>query len=174
MTWNILLIQPNREFIAAGALEGFGFEVYLTTLACVVRVGASRRRVPRFRPMFPGYLFVMASAARQGRVHAAPGVRSYLMGRDGPASLSEAAVALVREMERGARVEPSFPRRVRLGDRVRISGHDLEGLLVALDKSDRAVVEVLIQPRAVALADSAAQSEAVHPAWGRCGNDEGK
>lgn len=166
MTWNILLISPGREFAVAGALAGFGFTAYLPTIPRVIRRGPERRRVTVDRPLFPGYLFLMRPDARQSLIRSISGVRGYLPSGDGIATLSADAILAVRIAEGDAYAAATTPpqRRFHVGDRVWINrpdhaAHLVEGIIKRLDKSDRAVIEVMSPSLAVAVVTDAAWLE---------------
>lgn len=146
--WHILTIEPRREFTVAASLAGSGVTIYLPTYQ--VRVGAGRLTRLIDRPLFPGYLFArMASGASWRAVHSAAGYSGYLRCGEYPATLSEAAIVLVRkveeEMAAKAKVRES---RFQRGDEVVIDEDKnpwmgLHGIVEKLDKTDRVIIEII-------------------------------
>ena len=157
--WNVLCVAPGHERIAAAHLIRRDLVGYLPTIQCCCRVGVIRRRVFEDRPMFPGYLFLRSDHDRWHAVHAIPGFVRCLMDGDRPAELSEAAIAIVRETE--AKLIESIQRKERkfdfkIGDLVRLVRpyfpfDGMSGLLQRLDKRDRAVIELTLPGRSVAI-----------------------
>ena len=79
--WYAVQTQPNREFLAEGALASVeGVEAYLPTL----QVQPVNPRARTERPFFPGYLFVRADLAEVGPsgLQWRPGI-TRLVGPDG-------------------------------------------------------------------------------------------
>src|SRR5205814_5512349 len=107
--WVVLKTQPQREVLAAEAVQARGGESFVPYLP-------ARRRDGRAVPLFPGYLFArVASAEDLLPIRSAPGV-AYVLPRSGtPALVPEAVVDILRERIEGlAQVHPMFQR----GDRV--------------------------------------------------------
>ncbi len=147
--WHILTTEPRREFAAAAGLVGYRVTVYLPTYQ--VRVPAPPRvRKPYMlvdRPLFTGYLFArIATGGDWKAVHRVSGLSGYLHSGGVPNLISEAAIALVRDVEKelaekaGVDEKPFKP-----GDHIRIDQErnvwtGLEGFVERLDKNDRAVI----------------------------------
>jgi len=163
MTWNIILTRPQSEFRAMAGLADYGFTAYLPTIRIIIRLGPGRTRVPRMRPMFPGYLFLYGAVGRHSLVHRVSGFRGFLMANVRLATLSAHAVALVRHAE--VAMQDARPvSKWSIGDRVRINksdhpAHLLEGVVQSLDKHDRAVLDIIGRPLAVAIDTNAAWLE---------------
>lgn len=150
--WHILTTEPRREFSVAAGLVGYRVQVYLPTYQ--VHIPAPpRARKPYMlvdRPLFTGYLFArIATGSDWEAVHRVSGLSGYLHGPDGPNLISEAAIALVRDVERelaekaGVDEKPFKP-----GDHIRIDQEKnpwtgLDGLVTRLDKSDRVIIELM-------------------------------
>ncbi len=150
--WHILTTEPRREFAAAAGLVGYRVTVYLPTYQ--VRVPAPPRvRKPYMlvdRPLFTGYLFArIASGDDWKAVHRVSGLSGYLHSGGVPNLISDAAIALVRDVERelaekvGVYKKPFKP-----GDHIRIDQErnpwtGLCGIVERLDKNDRAIIELM-------------------------------
>lgn len=155
--WQILTTAPRAEFAVAGHLVGHGVTVYCPTLQIIKRQGPSAKRVRVDMPMFPGYLFVMASDATAKAVRSAAGFRGYLAGPEGPKSISEAAIDAVRQFEKELRINVCSSKNAynfRVGDVVRISNapkyhtfKDLEATVQRLDKQDRLTLCLILHGR---------------------------
>ena len=152
--WHILTTEPQREFAVAGGLAGYGVTVYLPTypvrVACAPNTGKKFRIV--YRPRFPGYLFAqMANGACWEATRRVGGVKGYLRGPEGPKLISDAAIALVRQSEKTmlpeSKIEGEKP--FKPGDHVRIDEDGnpwtgLDGIVKRIDKSDRAVILLMM------------------------------
>lgn len=150
--WHILTTEPRREFSVAAGLVGYRVTVYLPTEQ--VRVPAPPRVQKPYmlvdRPLFRGYLFAkIATGCDWQAMHRVPGVSGYLHSREGPKLISEAAITVVRELERKlAEKAMIVEKRFKPGDHVRIDQDrnpwtGLCGLVERLDKSDRAIIELM-------------------------------
>lgn len=156
MTWHIITTDPRREFALAGHLVGRGVTVYCPTYQITKRRGPSAKRVRIDRPMFPGYLFAMASDATARAVRSATGFRGYLCGPEGPSALSEAAVAAVRQIEEelALAVKAKHGAPFLVGDTVRLSAAPehhpfcgFDAIVQRLDNRDRATLCLMLHGR---------------------------
>lgn len=154
MTWNILTTDPRREFAVTAGLVGYGVTVYLPTCQCRVRAAPNTGKEWRTvdRPLFPSYLFArMAGGAAWKAAHALAGYSGYLRAGDEPATLSEAAIAMVRVVEEDLAKKAMVKREAPFqpGDTVRIEedGNPWTGLMGTverLDKSDRTILLLIV------------------------------
>lgn len=170
MIWHVLRTEPQREATAAGHLIGRRFDVYLPMVRGEIRRGKLRVRTPVERPMMPGYLFALLDPASGcwDRVRSAPGVLDFLHLEHRPATLSEHAIAAVRQIEEAEhdRRETGTKWPFRIGDVVRVGEpggamRGVIGVLQSLDRSDKAVLEVVSPSRAWRFDTPAAWLEAV-------------
>ena len=159
MCWNVLTVDPNRELGVAAILTGLRFTCYVPTRPVRVRMPHARREPTgrqrhRFvdRALFPRYIFLQVEQVPRWNVlRAIPGLKGYLRTGEAPATVSDAAVDAVREMERQVNDERRNPRKswpFRAGDHVRIRDQrdpffGIEGLLEKLDRRDRAVIALM-------------------------------
>jgi transcription antitermination factor NusG len=168
MDWHILQIAPRQEnrsnrwlsgeeTIASAHLIGRRIKTYLPMRSVVVRRGPSRKRVTCSVPLIPGYLFAqLPDDLSWGHARSAPGVRGFLTLNDQPATITQAALERIQSVERGFRP----------GDRVSINDDTnlwdgYEGVLLSLDKKDRAVVEIMLPSLAWRIVTDATRLEAV-------------
>lgn len=150
--WHILTTEPRREFTAAAGLVGYRVPVYLPTYQ--VRVPAPPRvRKPYMlvdRPLFTGYLFArILSGCDWKAVHRVSGISGYLHSGGVPNLISEAAIALVRDVERELAENAWVDEKpFKPGDHIRIDQDKnpwtgLCGIVERIDKSDRAIIELM-------------------------------
>jgi transcriptional antiterminator RfaH len=116
-----------------------GFEVYTP------RIRAPRTaRCQDPRPLFPGYAFVLI-VLQWHAVKRTPGVVRLVTDGGVPAKVPDAVIADLRRREHNGLVQLPEPRRLRAGDRVRVTHGPLTGLegLVA-DTRPNQRIEVLL------------------------------
>ena len=152
--WHILTIEPQREFAVAAGLVGYGVTIYLPTYPVRVRSAPNTGKKFRIvdRPMFHGYLFArMDDGAAWKAMHRVSGIAGYLRGPEGPKLISDAGIALVRQSQKAmlaaSKIERGNP--FKPGDHVRIDDDGnpwtgLDGVVERLDKSDRAVILLMM------------------------------
>jgi hypothetical protein len=102
MSWFVARTEPQREQTARRFLELGGFSVYIP----VVRE-RDRRRVVRFRPLFPAYCFISFRDGRWWDARWTVGVAALIMAGDGPAQLGDQVIDELKSRERNGAVEPS-------------------------------------------------------------------
>lgn len=168
--WFVLLVVPQHEKIAAGALIGRGFKVKHPEIDSMQRVWRSRRQVlQRIRkPMFPGYLFVRFSflwparfdwltsrpITARSRIASAPGVMQFLKLGDDYAVISDQDMHRVDEIERGERElrnAPKFAHRFAVGELVRVNAGPFTGFsaeIRSLDAESRITILLSMLGRA--------------------------
>jgi transcription antitermination factor NusG len=128
--WYAVQTQPNREFLAAGALVSVeGVETYLPTL----RVQPVNPRARTELPFFPGYLFVRADLVQVGRsaLQWRPGI-TRLVGLDSePTPIPDRVVDEIQSRVRAAQAKDPLGlgegAYLKPGDSVRIQSGPLRG-----------------------------------------------
>jgi transcriptional antiterminator RfaH len=163
-SWNILRIAPNREYSIIRHLVDRGLECYLPTYK--IRRGSGRMAKITDKPLFPGYMFIrMGQDGAEKAIHSFSGCLGYLIGLEGPKSLSEAAIALVRQVEED--MQTSFYAKAarrgwafRPGDKVTVCRKyhpfdGIEAILQGVDKRDRAILLLMVPGRALTVSVSA-------------------
>jgi transcriptional antiterminator RfaH len=149
LPWFIVQIEPQRENTAVAHMVGRRFAPYCPVVRKEVRAGRAMRKV--LRPMFPGYLFLQFSIARdRDRVYSMPGVRG-LLKRPGDqfAVVTADDIDFIKSQEKEA-LDPGAELRGKLapyaeGDLVRIKNGpfaSFNGTIWQLDENER--IKVLI------------------------------
>jgi transcription antitermination factor NusG len=129
MSYWVAQIDMRREGLATYCLQLAEYELYAP------RVRTARERGGhRVVPLFPGYLFLLATARGWWRARWAPGVvRLVLGGGEEPATVSDAVIDELQSRERGGLIVLPPPLRpgdkFRQGDRVKITDGVLRGLV---------------------------------------------
>ena len=140
--WIVLNTHPSKEQVALDNLARQEFRSYCPMLKRTIRHARRSREV--LRPLFPGYVFVQASA--QGQLWrpllSTYGVRRVLQFSGQPARLDDALVSALKHREQdGVIVLPPVP--YNPGDRVKLSGGAFDGLvasIISMDEKHRLVV----------------------------------
>lgn len=169
--WHILLAEPQRETTAAAGLAGRRFQAYLPTHTKERRQGRQRKRVTVTMPLMPGYVFVRVDplGGLWDRVRTIPGIRDFLVVDGRKATLSEAAMQLLVQIEEkenaprattAGRTDWGF----NAGDAVRVGREGgvysgMEGIFQRIDKSDRAILHIVLPSRVWPVITSAAWIE---------------
>jgi len=127
MTWWVVETQRHREPATRTRLEQQGLAAYLPLMRQWPRpaVGSD------VAPLFPGYLFVRASARRLHRVQHTPGVRGLVVFGGEPARLNDAVIDFLRAREGADGIVRTDP--LPGGAAVRITNGPLRGLVAVLD-----------------------------------------
>jgi transcriptional antiterminator RfaH len=148
--WIAVNTNPHREHIVLEHLH----RQALTTYCPMIRKHRSHaRRVETvLRPLFPGYLFVQATAALKWRpILTTHGVRSVVRTGDDPSFMDGALIAGLKAREiDGAVVRPPSPYRV--GQEVRIAGGPFDGFIATileLDEKERLLVLLDVMHRGI-------------------------
>ena len=166
--WLVVATKPMSEELAARALVGGGWRVYLPRMRKVllgVRLGADGRRIRCrghgevvLRPLFRGYLFAaFEEGCGWGEIGRTRGVMRVVGSRDEegiwrPGLVDGEIVELVRESERGGEFDDVRGARkdLALGASVRVAElNDLLGRVVGLLSGGRAVVDLEMLGRRV-------------------------
>ena len=153
--WNIVTTTPRREFAVMSGLSEWGVTAYLPVMRFRMRAAPTTGKPFRdeYRAMFSGYVFAQLGSGRGWTAtHAIPGLVGYLRGHDGPKSISEAAIAAVRQIEEELLAEAEAAGKVwKPGDRVEISGDewsvwkDKLFSVESVDKSSRATLLLMAE-----------------------------
>lgn len=143
--WLVVNTQPHKELFAIENLLRQDFSVYCPMVPKTVRHARRVRGV--LRPLFPGYLFVKASAG-EGRwraIQSTLGVRRLVLQGEAPACLGGGFVESLRAREiDGAVVLPTEP--YRPGQAVRMTGGAFDGLIATiLDLDEKGRITVLME-----------------------------
>jgi transcription antitermination factor NusG len=151
LPWYGVRTKPKHESMAAGALQGKGYEQYLPLYRS--RRRWSDRIVDSVVPQFPGYVFCRFDATRRLPILTTPGVMSIVGFGQGPTPIPESEIEAIQFVIRsGLASEPcSF---LHEGQRIRVTRGSLEGLegLLLKKKSEwRIVVSVTILQRSVSV-----------------------
>jgi transcriptional antiterminator RfaH len=139
--WFLVATKPRKETVAALNLENQGFSVFLPQMRRTVR--HARKTSVRAVPLFPGYLFLKASATTRWRsINGTLGAIQVIMSGEGPALVERGFVEALR-----ARTGPSdivdFRSDLRTGGRVELIGGPFArqiGNLAELDERGRVTV----------------------------------
>lgn len=151
--WAVVAADRGREDIAERRLGKYGLRVYLPRYRRLLAhrrlaedgrlVRARNQSAPVLRPLLNGYLFAWLDEgqwlpldpADRWRHWRAPWSRRR-------AYVSDAAIAILREAEQREGAQAAAPR-VAVGDPVALEqwGVRIEGVVVALSGSDRAIIE---------------------------------
>lgn len=123
--WYAIYTYPNHEKACEKQLERRGIEVFLPTVHRE-RVWKNRQRVKVRLPLFTSYLFVRIGARERSNVLSAPGVLRVLGNTDGPQSIPDSAIQILRDEQFGSRFEPTSE--IAPGQKVRICEGALQGL----------------------------------------------
>jgi transcription antitermination factor NusG len=170
-SWHILCVEPNREVTAHAHLVGRRFRVYLPMVPRFRSAKNARQRGFVEMPMFRGYCFAFFDPTqsltdrsiypqlknRSGnvlqRVRATTGVRGLLTVNGQFATLSEAAIAAISELEKQlCESQKRRPRPFSPGQRLRATDSaglyaGLQGIVVRLDNQDRGVLDLISPAR---------------------------
>jgi transcription antitermination factor NusG len=151
LPWYGVRTKPKHESIAAGALQGKGYEQYLPLYRS--RRRWSDRVIESSVPQFPGYVFCRFDAARRLPILTTPGVISIVGFGTGPTPIAESEIeALQLVLRSGLAAEPCpF---LHEGQRIRVNRGSLEGLegLLLKKKSEwRMVVSITMLQRSVSV-----------------------
>jgi transcription antitermination factor NusG len=173
-SWHILCVEPNREVTAHAHLVGRRFRAYMPTVPKFVSVRNARQRRQIDVPMFRGYCFAFFDPAqsladrsiypqftnRSGnvlqRVRSTTGVRGLLTINGQFATLSEAAITGILELEQQLAEQRKLrPASFVPGQMVRTPDSEelyagLLGIVERVDKQDRVVLSLLLPGRAKA------------------------
>jgi transcription antitermination factor NusG len=176
-SWHILCVEPNREVTAHAHLVGRRFRVYLPMVQRKQYPTTHRKpsaKPVRSMPMFRGYCFARFDPAqslsdhsvypqfknRSGnvlqRVRSTTGVRGLLTINGQFATLSEAAITGILELEQQLAEQRKLkPASFVPGQMVRTTDSDdlyagLLGIVERVDKQDRVVLSLLLPGRAKA------------------------
>jgi len=131
--WFAVKTQPRRELQVRTLLDRRGIEAYFPQLPSWRR--RPGEKVPRFEPLFPGYIFARLQLGTSYWISArsAPGVAYFLGSAGSPTALPDELVEGIRDRVE-ARIlagRPVIP--FKRGDRVVIDGGPFDGLEAAFD-----------------------------------------
>jgi transcriptional antiterminator RfaH len=154
--WIVVNTQPHREHIALENLGRQAFHTYCPMLR--KRVRHARRTQDVLRPLFPGYLFVLAdpNLKRWRPILATYGVRNLVRCGDRPGLLDPEFVDCLKASEvDGAVVRPAWS--YEAGQVVKMAGGAFDGLIATIlerDGKDRLIVlmDLLNRPTKVKVA----------------------
>src|SRR5262245_32974451 len=110
--WACARLQPNREALALHCLGLNGYTVYYPRLR--ERRTRHGRKVELRPPLFPGYAFI-AIALQWHTARWSAGVIDLIMNGVGPAHVSDAVIAEIRDREVGGLIELAPPPALRRG-----------------------------------------------------------
>jgi transcription antitermination factor NusG len=151
LPWYALRIQSRRERQIAAALHGKGYEVFLP-LYRSHRRWSDRVKILEL-PLFPGYVFCRFEAQKRLPVLKTPGIIQVVgIGRT-PEPIEESEISAIQAIVVANLAARPWPY-LELGQRVRIEQGPLagvEGILLALRKTQRLVVSVTLLRRSVAV-----------------------
>jgi transcription antitermination factor NusG len=138
--WHALYTRHQHEKVAAQALAGKGFEVFLPQYRTVHQWKDRQKEISL--PLFPNYVFIHGGLDRMLHIVTTPGVHSLVSWGGRPADIpSEEIEAVRRLVESPLPVEPHpF---LKCGDRVRVKSGPLEGIEGILIRKTRGVRLVL-------------------------------
>ena len=116
--WTAAQLEPNRERFALHMLAQENFTVYAPRLRehRIIR----GRREDHEVPLFPGYCFVQI-VLQWSRARWCPGITRLVMDGIQPAKVPDAVINEIQSRERNGVIDLARPRRLRRGDRVKIS-----------------------------------------------------
>ena len=124
-SWFAVYTRHRHEKAVAQVITGKGVEVFLPLYKAVHRWKDRMKDVSL--PLFPNYVFVLASLGQRVAVLSTPGVYDFVRWSGVPAPIPAQELDAVRcAVERGLNVEP-HPL-LKSGDRVRVKSGPLEGL----------------------------------------------
>jgi transcription antitermination factor NusG len=149
--WHALYTRHQYEKIAAQALSGKGFEVFLPqyrTIHCW-----KDRRKELLLPLFPNYIFIQGGLDRMLNILTTPGVHSLVAWGGHPADIPQEEIDAVRRLvESPLRLDPHpF---LKCGDWVRIKSGPLDGIqgiLVRKKSAFRLVLSVEMLAQSVSV-----------------------
>ncbi len=149
--WYALQVFAGKEKWTAQHLEYRGYEQLLLLYRKERQWSDRRKRVDL--PVFPGYVFCRYDPAHRVSLLSVPGVIRAVGFRNQPIPVVEEEIAALRRLQHlpGLLLPWSY---LREGDRVRIEGGALDGLvgtLVQVKKAARVVVSVTLLQRSVAV-----------------------
>ena len=125
LSWFAVYTRYRHEKAVAQVITGKGVEVFLPLYKAVHRW--KDRMKDLSLPLFPNYVFVLASLDRRVAILSTPGVYDFVRLGGVPAPIPAAEIDAVRcAVERGLNVEP-HPL-LKSGDQVRVKSGPLEGL----------------------------------------------
>jgi transcription antitermination factor NusG len=162
--WYVLLIEPQQEVKVYTQLKSYQLNVYLPLVPHVTTRGVRRTKVPVFRPMMRGYLFVDAASLDAGMAHIErqPAIHRFLQFGDSYATVADAVIDRVRHIEQ----ELARPKTVQsiwsVDEVVRISDGPFAGLnatITDLANGRRIRVDIALMRRAVSTTMDASQLE---------------
>jgi transcription antitermination factor NusG len=149
--WYAVRTKSNLERVAAGILEGKGYEIYYPVYR--TRSRWSDRVVQTERPLFPGYLFCRFDALQRLPVLTTSGVISILGVGQQPMPVSDSEVDAVRRVLYSGLAAGPHPF-LREGQRIQITRGclaGLEGILIEKKSEWRLVVSVTMLQRSVSV-----------------------
>ena len=154
--WCAAIVRPNQEKTVAATLGRKGFTTYLPL--CRERRKWSDRVKTVESPLFPSYVFCRMNPAQGLEVLTTPGITSFVDFGDGPATIPEQEIDLVKRLLNADGRIVMWPG-LKEGDPVRITSgplRDIEGMLIQAEREFRVVVSLKMLNRSLAVAvDSA-------------------
>lgn len=140
--WMVVATHASREAYATENLERQGFVVYTPRIQRQIR--HARRTSLAARPLFPSYIFVSETSARDNwrRLMSTHGVRTLLRSGDRPSLVSGDFVRALRAREVDGLL-PEVVTSLRVGQEVRVEGGAFDGVvgtILELRENQRVVV----------------------------------